>query len=353
MHTVPFLVVAFSLILARPVLGVAPLIQQSRHRPSTQLPPAPGLQPNRPPVVSPLMLQPAEITSAATKAMMLAAVKAGQRIVAVGEHGIVLLSDDDGATFRQAKSVPVRSTLTGVWFIDEQTGWAVGQWGVILATDDAGETWQVQRSDTSVDQPLFSVYFKDKDCGWVVGLWSLMLATRDGGKTWTAVQLPAPPGSDKADLNLLKIFASNKGTLFVTAEQGKVLRSDDGVNWTYSDTGYNGTFWSGSALKDGTILVGGLRGTIYRSTDDGRSWMKSSSGVKSSITDFGEMGGKTVVVGLDGVFLQSEDGGLSFKATQREDRLSLTALVVAADNSRLVVFSKQGVVADPPEVASR
>jgi photosystem II stability/assembly factor-like uncharacterized protein len=293
-----------------------------------------------------LKMQPTVITTAATKAMILGTAKAGKRIVAVGDHGIVLLSDDEGATFRQAKSVPVRSTLTAVSFVDDKTGWAVGQWGVILATADGGESWQLRRSDTALDQPLFSVFFKDKDHGWAVGLWSLMLATRDGGKTWSAVQLPVQQGSGKAGRNFLKIFPGNKGALFVAAEQGTVLRSsDDGAGWTFIKTGYKGSFWTGITLKDGTILVGGLRGTIYRSTDDGRSWKEAPSGVKSSITDFAETGGKVFAVGLDGISLESANSGVSFETAQRDDRIPFTALV-ATDSGRLIAFSKQGVVND-------
>ncbi|MDO8739398.1 YCF48-related protein [Candidatus Deferrimicrobium sp.] len=299
-----------------------------------------------------LKLQPAEITTAATKATMLSSARAGRRIVAVGDHGIVLLSDTDGADFRQARSVPVRSTLTAVCFIDEKTGWAVGQWGVVLRTDDAGESWAVQRSDTTVDQPLFSVYFKDKDRGWAVGLWSLVLSTKDGGKTWTPVRLPPPPGGKKADRNLQKIFANRMGTLFVAAEQGTVLWSYDGENWAYVNTGYKGTFWTGIVLSNGTILVGGLRGTIYRSIDDGRSWKESKTDLKSSITDFAEAGGKVYSVGLDGVILESDNGGVSFQGTQRADRIPFTTLCVNS-TGKLVKFSKQGVVKDPPNEPSK
>jgi len=291
--------------------------------------------------------RPAETTPAATKAMMLSSARAGRRIVAVGDHGIVLLSDTDGADFRQAKSVPVRSTLTAVFFIDEKTGWAVGHWGIVLRTDDAGESWKVQRSDTSVDQPLFSVHFRDRDRGWAVGLWSLLISTDDGGKTWAPVRLPNPPGAKKADRNLQKIFANRMGTLFVAAEQGMVLKSYDGESWTYLDTGYKGSFWTGIVLSNGTILVGGLRGTIFRSTDDGRSWKESRTDRNSSITDFAEAGGKVLAVGLDGVTLESDNGGASFRGSQREDRLPFTAVAVSS-NGRVVKFSKQGVVGDPP-----
>jgi photosystem II stability/assembly factor-like uncharacterized protein len=306
-------------------------------------PPVPGAAP---PSAS-LKIQPAEATTAATKAMILSSARAGKRIVAVGNHGIVLLSDTDGADFRQAKSVPVRSTLTAVFFVDEKTGWAVGQWGVVLRTDDAGESWVLQRHDTAVDQPLFSVWFRDRERGIAVGLWSLLVATADGGKTWTPVKLPPPPGGTKADRNLLKIFANRMGTLFVAAEQGMVLKSYDGENWSYIATGSKGSFWTGIVLNNGTLLVGGLRGTIYRSTDDGKTWRESKSGFRSSITDFAEAGGKVYAAGLDGVFLESDDHGATFKGSQREDRLPLTAISVNSVG-KLVMFSKQGVVKDPP-----
>jgi photosystem II stability/assembly factor-like uncharacterized protein len=303
-----------------------------------------------PPVA--LKLQPAEITTAATNAMMLSSTRAGKRIVAVGDHGIVLLSDTDGADFRQAKSVPVRSTLTAVCFVDEKTGWAVGQWGVVLRTDDAGETWTVQRSDTTTDRPLFSVYFKDRNRGWAIGLWSLVLETKDGGKTWNTVQIPPPPGRKRADRNLEKIFANRMGTLFIAAEQGLVLWSYDGEKWNYVNTGYKGSFWTGISLNNGTLLVGGLRGTIYRSNDDGRSWKESKTTLTSSITDFAEAGGKVFAVGLDGVTLESDNGGVSFQGTQRPNRTPFTTLCVNSVG-KIVKFSKQGVVKDMPDEPSK
>lgn len=300
-----------------------------------------------------LKLLPAVITPGATRAMMVSSAKAGKRIVAVGDHGIVLLSDDEGKSFRQAKAVPVRVTLTSVSFIDDRTGWAAGQWGVILTTADGGENWTLQRSDTAVDQPLFSIHFKDKDRGWAVGLWSLVLATADGGKNWASVKLPPPPDGGKPDRNLQRIFADRKGALYIAAEQGIVIRSvDNGSTWTYSATGYKGSFWTGIALRNDTLLVGGLRGTIYRSIDNGKSWKEVPSGVKSSITDFAEADGKVYAVGLDGVYLVSSTAGASFTAAQREDRIPFTSLAVTA-NGRLVAFSKQGVVSNFPDEKSK
>ncbi|MDR2239062.1 MAG: glycosyl hydrolase [Zoogloeaceae bacterium] len=298
-----------------------------------------------------LLLQPAEKRAYASAEMLLGAARAGQRLVAVGDHGVIVLSDDEGATFRQAQAVPVRATLTAVAFADAQNGWAVGHGGVILHTADGGENWTLQHSEMDDDRPLFSVYFSDAEHGVAAGLWSLLLTTADGGKNWTAVTLPPPPEGGKADRNLFALFANDKGALFIAAERGTVLRSDDGgATWSYLSTGYNGSFWVGRALKDGALIVGGLRGTIYRSVDDGRSWHAAVSGTKSSITGLAEAGDEVLAVGLDGVQLRSSDRGVTFTASQRADSLSLTALSVAgaagvAGQDGVLLYSKRGVVA--------
>jgi photosystem II stability/assembly factor-like uncharacterized protein len=293
-----------------------------------------------------LQILPAEHFSAAASTQILAATRAGKRIVTVGDHGVVLLSDDDGKTFRQARAVPVSSTLTAVSFADASTGWAVGHWGAILKTTDGGESWALQRSDNKVDQPLFSLYFKNPQEGWAVGLWSLMLHTTDGGATWSSVSLPPPPGAKKADRNLYAVFADAKGSLFVACEQGRIIRSTDGGNsWTYVDTGYAGSFWSGVALQDGALLVGGLRGTIYRSADGGDSWQASKTSFKSSVTAMVQQPDKSVLaVGLDGVTLLSVDNGVSFSGKQRADRAALTA-VIDTQAGAPMLFSSNGPLA--------
>jgi photosystem II stability/assembly factor-like uncharacterized protein len=296
---------------------------------------------------TPLALVPAQIVAHATQAAMLASTRAGARIVAVGDRGVVLLSDDGGKSFRQAKAVPTDSTLTSVSFVDDRQGWAVGHWGVVLHSADGGETWALQRSDVNSDRPLFAVQFFDPKRGVAVGLWSLVLVTDDGGASWQTVTMPVPEGAKKADLNLLGLFSDAKGHLYATAERGMVLRSDDqGRTWAYLATGYKGSFWAGLATSDGTLLVAGLRGSLFRSTDEGRSWARIDTQSKSSITALVQVGAGVIGVGLDGLVLRSSDGGASFKSEVRVDRVSLTTLTVS-ERTQPVLFSRQGVVASP------
>jgi photosystem II stability/assembly factor-like uncharacterized protein len=282
----------------------------------------------------------------AARAALLASAQAGARLVAVGERGVVMLSDDQGRTFRQAREVPVDVTLTSVSFADARHGWAAGHWGVVLATQDGGETWALQRQDVQVDRPLFAVHFFDARNGVAVGLWSLVLTTSDGGASWRSVTLTPPEGAKKADLNLLGLFADGRGRIHAAAERGMVLHSDDrGATWRYAATGYKGSFWTGLALPGGVLLAGGLRGSLYRSVDDGRSWVRVETGSKSSITAMAAHDNVVRAVGLDGLVLRSTDGGASFAAEVRPDRAALTG-VEMLPGGKTVYLSRLGVVRD-------
>lgn len=301
------------------------------------------------PVLQAASLQPvpAVPSSNANQAMMLGVTQAQDRVVAVGDHGVVLLSDDHGRNFRQAQTVPLSAPLTSVSFADADHGWAVGHWGAVLATIDGGEHWTIQRLSSEEDRPLFAVHFFDTHRGVAVGLWSLVLTTDDGGATWIEQSLPAPPGSPRADLNLISLFADGRDRLYATAERGMLLRSDDrGHSWHYLNTGYDGSLWSGAVLPDGELLVGGQRGKLLRGSADGSSWKRIPLKSRSSITTIRVLGRQVLAAGLDGLLVSSGDGGRTFKEERTAEGVSITA--VLADNpERTLFFSRRGVIPEP------
>lgn len=296
----------------------------------------------------PPKLQPAVRVDHAARAKLLAASRAGDRLVAVGDHGVVLLSDDEGRSWRQATGVPADVQLNAVSFADARRGWAVGHWGVVLHTGDGGETWALQRQSTQ-DRPLFGVHFFDAQQGVAVGLWSLVLTTDDGGRNWKQGAVPVPPGAKKADLNLYGLFATASGELVATSERGTLLRSADrGQSWSYIATGYRGSFWTGAGLADGSVVVAGLRGTIYRSPNGQEGWTKVDSGTTASIASVQAARGsgpdKVVAAAVDGTVLRSADGGVSFqRQAARAGAPSLTALVFGA-SGQAVLLSREGPV---------
>ena len=291
----------------------------------------------------PLVPPPAVSSSIANTAQIIGSAWAGDNIVAVGDHGIVLISSDQGATYHQASKVPLSSQLNSVSFINAKQGWAAGHLGAILATQDGGETWQIQRIDTANDRPLYSIHFFDEQHGVAVGLWSLILTTTDGGKTWNEQKIAPPSNARKADLNLLSLFPGPGSTIYATAERGYLLSSKDrGQTWSYTETGYKGTLWTGEALNNGEFILGGQRGYASRGRP-GSSWTTIPLKTTNSITDIASNGEFVAIVGLDGTVALSHDHGKTFDITPLTDGSSLTS-VLLTKAGQPILFSRRGPV---------
>jgi photosystem II stability/assembly factor-like uncharacterized protein len=294
--------------------------------------------------------RPAQLRQQAAATAMLAAVStAGGRIVAVGDHGVILLSDD-GKQYRQARSVPTRAMLTSVAFIDRSTGWAAGHDGVVLKTVDGGEHWKLLRQQYGQEQPILSIWFADADKGLAVGLFGMALSTSDGGATWTEVKLSS---GDAADRHLYRIVATASGTLLIMAEAGTVFRSEDGgKHWDVIDSGEKGSLWSATAFTDNgasTVVAVGMRGHVIRSADDGRSWQAVASGTTQSLTDITQLSGRELAAGgMGGTVLRSNDGGRHFTLEHSAGDEPITALLKAPDGQGVLLFSMAGVVAPGP-----
>ncbi|MFC5696275.1 WD40/YVTN/BNR-like repeat-containing protein, partial [Pseudomonas sp. GCM10022186] len=234
--------------------------------------------------------------------------QAGQRLVAVGQRGHILYSDDQGKTWTQA-SVPVSSDLTAVQFPTAEQGWAVGHDGVVLHSSDGGVTWQKQldgrqlgrlmqdyyaakpdamqwldegkRIETEgADKPFLDLWFSDERNGFIVGAFNLIFRTRDGGQSWE----PWTDRTDNPSGYHLNAIASDGEHLFIAGEQGLLLRLDEhGERFQALAAPYQGSFF-GIAAQPGLVLVHGLRGHAYRSLDAGTSWSQVDTGLNSSIT---------------------------------------------------------------------
>ena len=280
----------------------------------------------------------------ATKTLLLDVARAGERLVAVGEWGHVVLSDDGGKTWRQAQSVPTRMTLTELAFVDARQGWAVGHDAVVLHTSDGGETWELQFSAPEEEATLLSVWFENADHGIAVGSFGLAIETRDGGRSWeprTLIEDEDPP-------HLNHLFAGPEDTLFIAAEFAWVYRSrDGGRSWERFRPPYEGSFWGGMPLDGSGVLVFGMRGHAFRSEDLGERWQELDTGTNQSLQDATRLvGGGIVMVGLGGVVVTSADGGRTFTAAVEADRRGIAAVAEGADGA-LLLFGEAGIKTRP------
>src|SRR6185295_1127895 len=72
---------------------------------------------------------------------ILALALAGGRVVAAGERGRILVSDDGGQTWKVGHT-PTYHTLTSLAFSDAKVGFATGHQATLLLTEDGGLTWK-------------------------------------------------------------------------------------------------------------------------------------------------------------------------------------------------------------------
>lgn len=282
---------------------------------------------------------------------------AGSRLVAVGERGHILYSDDNGNQWTQAK-VPSLNLLTAVYFADDKHGWAVGHDALILGTEDGGQTWTEQYRDAEREEgsPFVDLWFKDKDNGLVVGAYGALFATSDGGKNWEDV-------SDRIEnddgFHLNAIAAVKDAGLFVVGEMGSMFRSaDDGLTWEKVKGPYEGSLFGVLGTQESKgLLVFGLRGNMFRSGDFGNSWQPVKINTARGAFEIGlaagalSSDGAISVVGHGGAVLTSKDNGRTFDAINRPDRLSLASVVFDAQGN-LILVGQGGVrIASPTGTA--
>jgi photosystem II stability/assembly factor-like uncharacterized protein len=275
----------------------------------------------------------------AAHALLLDVANTGDKLVAVGDHGNVVLSRDSGQTWTQSPT-PTRALLTGVSFPDAQHGWAVGHGGVILHTNDGGLTWERQDDGTGRENVYLDVLFRDSLHGFVVGAYGKFLTTADGGKTWIAGQ----PGTEEVHYN--RISAGVDGYLYLSGESGTTLVSPDGgKTWIKAAMPYDGSLFGILPLHNGRIISYGLRGHILRSDDHGANWVPLHSDVLVLIMGGTRLrNGVTLLAGQGGNFFVSRDAGYSFSHWKPAGFGTSVADLVEADDGAIVTVGEAGAV---------
>lgn len=345
-----------------------------------------------------LLELPAVMSGEASRALLLDVTPRGaEGFVAVGEHGVIIVSEDGGESWTQA-TVPASVTLTGVNFPTDTSGWAVGHDGLILHSGDGGHSWQKQldgyqlneqimavaerivdqfreeverlQADESADElaledaefqleeaefmlegaaddtsagpvrPLLDVWFRDESEGFVVGSYGMLLHTDDGGQNWALV-------SDRMDnaeaFHLNQIDSAPDGTLFIAGESGFVYRSaDGGESWESLQPGYEGSFYGVAVIPAGTehyeLLAYGLRGNLFSSADKGDTWTELDSGTTITLTTGMALpDGSVVLAGQGGIIVTRPAGQQTFTTAKNPDRRVISGIARQADGHLLLV----------------
>jgi photosystem II stability/assembly factor-like uncharacterized protein len=317
---------------------------------------------------------PSATSELAPRALVNGLALAGDRLVAVGQRGHVLLSDDQGKSWRQA-SVPSSSDLVAVAFATPQKGWAVGHDGLVLRSTDGGTSWTrvldgrkagarmlehyrreaanpadakqaaalLQEAERFAAQgpenPFLDIAFENESIGYLVGAFGLIFRTTDGGASWQ----PLLHATDNPKALHLYSVRAVGGEVYNAGEQGLLLKLDRASDrFRALELPYKGTLF-GITGTPRALLVHGLRGTLLRSTDAGRSWQPVNTGLQVGLTASStDAQGRIVIVSQAGHVLLGRDDSASF-ALAKVDKPVPAAAVALTGASAIVVGGPRGL----------
>lgn len=318
---------------------------------------------------------PALASAKAHRSLLLDVARAGTRLVAVGERGHIVFSDDQGVTWQQAAS-PTRALLTAVYFANAKQGWAVGHDATVLATADGGSTWQLQYHQqfvgggdptagdmteddlsaadhaASADDAVADAAMSDES-----GVDAAMgEASDDGSMDDEGFAEDEAGGGGRAVGNrvgvpLLDVWFADDHNGIAVGAYGLMLKTGDGgKTWRdVSDLVVNRDGWHFNAIGSvpgnaAVVIVASERGKLYRSTNGGASFAAVTSPYDGSFFGLaGASNGMLYAFGLQGRLYRSADDGIGWVQMDTGVTSGLNGGCQAADGTMLVV-GNAGVV---------
>ncbi len=311
--------------------------------------------------------RPSHPTPRALTGLFTSVARAGNRMVAVGERGRIILSDDNGATWRQIQT-PTSVTLAHVTFATPTDGWAVGGMGIVLHTTDAGLTWTkqfdgVQAANNALDAanadvkqfgtnnsttaglqaaqamiaggptvPFLDVFATSANDLIIAGAFGMAFSSADAGASWKSLadSLPNPNG-----LHIYQIMQDGDN-LAVVGEQGLILYGPPAKPLATITTSFQGTLFGETLAADHSWIVFGLQGTVMRSTDHGAHWAIIPAGQPVGIDCGMTLANGTLLLGnVAGQLLYSHDNGQTFAVSTVNE--PVVGLSQATDGSIIAV----------------
>jgi photosystem II stability/assembly factor-like uncharacterized protein len=234
-----------------------------------------------------------------------------------GRWGCVLHTADGGKTWERQKT-GTNLSLSSVFFVDPKRGWAVGEEGIIIHTEDGGKTWVKQTSP----KPFFhmKVHFVTPMVGFIVSEWTHIFYTADGGKNWEV-------RFKDQDYILKSISFANATHGWAAGEYGFIYNTRDGGKTWVQQSGFFGLSEKTGDVEGGSYIFDimaldpqrawavGIDGYVVKTVDGGKSWQEvATKAPKTQLFGIATQDGRTIVVGGNGAFLASTDGGVTWKA---------------------------------------
>jgi photosystem II stability/assembly factor-like uncharacterized protein len=214
--------------------------------------------------------------------------------------------------------------LHGVFFLDQNRGWAVGSKGTLLQTLDGGNTWKPRGAST--DDVVRDIFFSDEKNGWLVcevNAYQLksendprayLMKTTDGGENWKRIEIP---GFDINAILVRAVFTRN-GRGWIFGEAGSIYTTHDaGDTWVKLRSPTLRLLLGGIFVDEFRGWIVGAGATIIQTSDGGDTWYQSKlpevdKSVRFTGTSFSD-NRKGWAVGSGGSVYHTDNGGRTWQ----------------------------------------
>ena len=223
--------------------------------------------------------------------------------------------------------------LTGIFFINNSTGWVVGYPGYIGKTTNGSSFTQ---QPTGIQDRLNEVFFLNENTGWVVGgdfSNEVIFKTTNGGTNW----ITQTSGTSN---KLFSVHFINENTGWAAGgpSSPKIIKTtNSGQNWFTQNTSVISTpLYSVMFANENTgwAVAGYLGGeTIIKTTDGGQNWFSQSSGDTRYLRDCYVIDSlRSVAVGQGGKIITTTNGGENWNVITTGSSVELWAVDFASDS---------------------
>lgn len=223
-------------------------------------------------------------------------------------NGITRKSTNGGVNWSSLSG----GNLTGIFFINDMTGWVVGYPGYIGKTTNGSSFIQ---QPTGIVDRLNDVFFINDNTGWICGGdfgTEIMFKTTNAGANWIPITSGLPN-------KMFSIYFVNENTGWCVGgpSSPKVIKSTNGgLNWVLQSTPASTPLYSVhfADVNTGWAVAGYLGGeTIISTTNGGATWVSQTSGDTRYLREcFAINNNICFAVGQGGKIIKTTNGGANW-----------------------------------------
>lgn len=250
-------------------------------------------------------------------------------IWAAGNHGKIVRSEDYGKRWT-GQSSGVSDHLQAIAAWDGQRAVAVGNGGAVVVTNDGGNTWRKGDLPSSIEgRKLIRVRAYPDGRAWLVGELGAVLATEDFGARWSDLS-----GGGDVTWNDIARFGDDA---CMVGEFGRIRCSRDlGQTWELMASPVESSLNAVAFRNREDGVAVGLEGVIALTHDGGRHWQVLPKKTDQHLYDVYWDGARWLAVGDKGVTLTAERAGQQWQEVKGSTESASWHTQVAGQEGRYV-----------------